>query len=517
MVEMTQTIRKLCLFAGSVLFGAAVLRAQQPSVEARIAGLEGNAEYMLLLEEDARLQMREDSVVNAVETMRRRLRGNPAEGRRLADEILELENRIFEIRTAKGRLIDRINAIEQNWVLANLNGAALPEKPAAPQVPKIPEAQQARNLVDNACFRDELPPADYAALQRAQQLETQVLQCVERYFSNYAALDRLAGAYREATVEAEAVELYGRHAALAEENRTLADSLSEMWNYVFDNKSYAYGYLLDKMGREELLAQQEEDAAKTARTAAALSGETVSDKVVDYFLRKRLLLSSEETVAGALGLARAADSLRGVSERLEKIEFCLPRQEIEERYFLEYAPVEFSSPSKYNARHPIPECRIYARGTIYRILLGTFNARRPVSTFRGVSPLSFLENEAGKWCYYAGGFATRQEAAEAQALLKKRGFARPEIVVWRDGVYRNVSADGDDAEPVYRVEIASAAPLPEEAKQAIADAAPEAAVSRAGQKFVVGMFADPAVAERVAAALRRTLPDSEIKIAETPE
>ncbi|MDE6828418.1 MAG: SPOR domain-containing protein, partial [Alistipes sp.] len=82
-------IRKFGLFAGAALLFAGVMRAQQPPVEARIAGLEDNAEYMSLLEEDARLQIREDSVVHAVEGMRRQLRENPEEGLKFADEILE--------------------------------------------------------------------------------------------------------------------------------------------------------------------------------------------------------------------------------------------------------------------------------------------------------------------------------------------------------------------------------------------------------------------------------------------
>lgn len=510
-------IRKFGLFAGAVLLCAAAMYAQQPSVQARIAGLEGNAEYMTLLEEDARLQIREDSVVNAVEEMRRQLRENPAEGRRLADEILELENCIFEIRTAKGRLIDKINTIEQNWVLANLDGTAAPAESPEPAAPAIPEAQKVRNLVENAWFRNELPEADYVALQRAQQLETQASLCAERYFSNYETLGQLADAYGEATAEAEAVEIYDRYRTLTDVNRALADSLSEVWNYVFDNKSYAYGYLLDKMGKEEMLVRQEEAGAKIARTAAALDGETVSDEIVDYFLRKQLLVSYETTLAELLGFAQAADSLYGVAERLAAIEYCRPPQELTERYFLVYEHVEFPSTPKYNAHNPIPECTIYARGTIYRILLGTFNAKRPVSTFRGVAPLSCLENDEGKWCYYAGGFATRQEAEEAQALLKKRGFARPEVVVWSDGVYRNVTVDGEASEEVFRIEIASAAPLSEEVKRAIAETAGEAGISRAGQKFVVGMFDDRAVAERVAAAVRRAAPDLEIKIEETAE
>ena len=65
-------VRKTCiLFLFAALLGAGSLRAQQLSVEARIAGLESNEEYMSLLREDAQLQMREDSIVNAVERARR--------------------------------------------------------------------------------------------------------------------------------------------------------------------------------------------------------------------------------------------------------------------------------------------------------------------------------------------------------------------------------------------------------------------------------------------------------------
>ncbi|MDE6828268.1 MAG: SPOR domain-containing protein, partial [Alistipes sp.] len=90
-------------------------------------------------------------------------------------------------------------------------------------------------------------------------------------------------------------------------------------------------------------------------------------------------------------------------------------------------------------------------------------------------------------------------------------------VMWSDGVYRNVSGDGEAAREVFRIEIASAAPLTAEVRQAIAGTAGEAAISRAGQKFVVGMFDDRAVAERVAAAVRQAAPGLEIKIEEITE
>ncbi|MCM1150433.1 MAG: SPOR domain-containing protein [Alistipes sp.] len=514
---MTKTIRLICLFAGAVLCCASGVCARRPPVEARIAGLEGDGEYMSLLEEDARLQEREDSVVRAVEGMRRRLRENPADLRSLSDEILELENRIFEIRTAKGRLIDKINTIEQNWVLANLDAAEPEGGSDRPADPGIPESQKKRYLLANRYFRDRLPAEDYAALQQAQRLEPLAEACMRRYCANHAELLRLAEAYRAATAEEEAVPLFDRYGALETENGALADSLSAMWNYICDNKNFAYDYLLDKLGEEELLALQERSAAEAAGSFAELAGTTASDEIVDYMLRRQAIVDYETSVAALLGFAQAADSLRGVAVRLSSVDFLLPRSELEERCFLEYDSVAFSSSPKYDARNPIPECRIYARGTIYRVLLGTFGAKRPPSVFRGAWPLSYRVNGQGKWCYYAGGFATRREAEETQARLKKRGFVRPEIVVWCDGVYRNVSVDGDPEQGLFRIEIATSEALPEEVREAIASSAGEAGVSRAGQKFVVGLFDDRTVAERVESAVRRAAPDLEIKIVEAAE
>ena len=92
MVEVTQTMfRRILIYAlGAVFLTAGGVRAQQPEVEARIAGLEGNAEYMSLLREDAQLQIREDSIVNAVERMRQNCnpRGRASTSFRIVDPVV---------------------------------------------------------------------------------------------------------------------------------------------------------------------------------------------------------------------------------------------------------------------------------------------------------------------------------------------------------------------------------------------------------------------------------------------
>ena len=513
--------RKIYIYAlGAIFLTVGALQAQQPKVEARIAGLEGNAEYMSLLNQDAQLQIREDSIVNAVEQMRRQLREDPTKRQQYSQEILQLEGKIFEIRNAKGRLIDRINTIEQEWVLASLNGAA--QQPAGPVEKSpgtaIPDSLKVRNLVDNLYFREHLPAEDYAALREAQKQELQAVDYVNRFFANHGTLTELAETYAAVQTEAEAMEVFERYKTLQGLNHALADSLAVTWNNIFDNKSYAYGYLLDKMGKEEVLTREEEALSEAARQLTALQGETASDAVADYFLRKRVVVDYETAVAEVLALDAARDSLRGVAAQLKSIDFRLPRVEVAERYFLDYDSVAILSKQMYSYQKPIPECKVYANGTIYRILLGTFNTKRAAATFRGAYPLCYQINDDGKWCYYTGGFATLAEAEAAQVMLKKHGFVRPEIVVWTDGVARNLSLDSEAPKIAYRVEITGTDALSDAVKEVIAATAEGYELSRVGnQLFVVGTFDDKAVADRLAEAIRLADTALELKVAEITE
>jgi len=163
---------------------------------------------------------------------------DPRTGSAIQQEILQLESRIFEVRNAKGRLIDKINAIEQEWVLANLNGAAQqPAEPAAESpAGAIPDSLKVRNLVFNPYFREQLPEADYAALRRAQGLELDAVDYVNRYFANYGTICELAEAYAAAQTEADAGEIYVPLQYVAGRSTACWPIRSpRAWNYIADN------------------------------------------------------------------------------------------------------------------------------------------------------------------------------------------------------------------------------------------------------------------------------------------
>lgn len=515
MVEMIRMLHKTYILFIAALLAAGSLRAQQ--VAPRIAGLEGNQEYMTLLEEDARLQEREDSVIRAVEGLRQLLREKPDNRQEYSQQILHFEGRIFDIRNAKGRLIDRINTIEQDWVLSNLDRPGGVQQPAVQPAMVVPDSLKVRRLIDNPPFRRELLAEDYAALRKAQMLEPQAVDYVNRYFANHAQLTALAQEYALATVEVDALAVLERFNTLQGMNKVLADSLSESWNYIFDNKNYSYNFLLDRMGRDDMLTREEEALSDAMRELSTLSGQTASDVVADYFVRKKVLVNYEIALAEALALTQARDSLRGVAAQLAGIDFRLPKAVIEERTFIEYQPLEFSSATPYTTQNPIPECRVYPKGTIYRVLLGRFATKRAASLFRGAYPLCYQIDEQSKWCYYAGGFATLSEAEAVEKQLKAKGFVRPEIVLWIDGQMRNLTRDPQPT-ITYRVEIGGSQALSDAVKGVIAASAEGHELSRVGQQmFVVGAFDDRVQADSLAVAIRRADAALEIKVAESAE
>lgn len=506
MVEIKRMRRLIPYITLFVLLGMALQsHAQQPAVRARIAGLEQNADYMGLLQQDAQLQMREDSIASAIVQLRKQLREAPENRTQYANQIMQCENQLFEVRNAKGRIIDRINTIEQEWVLANLNADIARHEAGTKPSSEIPDSLKRRNLIENKPFQQHLAASDYTALQRAQRSEMQAIDLVNRYLANYLSIGELAAAYAQVPTEAEAIALQGQIDSLSTLNKRTADSLAHRWNYIYDNKSYAYDYLMEALRKEEQLDRQQTRISATMREIGTLQGTTASDELVDYFLRKQLLVGYESAIAEELGLDAAKDSLQGVSSQLAAIEFKLPRIKVEERLFIEYDSVAFSSKPHYTAENPIPACKIYQRGTIYRVLLGTFSTKRPVSTFRGAYPLSYEVTEAKKWRYYAGGFATLEEAEEAQARLKKRGFMRPEVVMWSDGEYRNLAEEPLPTATLsgYRIELTGISTLSDEVRNAILAVSETAEISRIGtNRFIIGTFDELTVAEQVAAAIR---------------
>ena len=235
-----------------------------------------------------------------------------------------------------------------------------------------------------------------------------------------------------------------------------------------------------------------------------------SDVVYGYPLNKKLVLDYEMALAEMLGYTQAYDSLAKAVRMVNTLDYAFAPVNPSPRNFIEYGSIEVTTPSKYNSAHPIPENEIFKFGTVYKVQVGNFVRKQPVSIFRNVSPLCYEKTDEGRYIYYAGAFRELSEAQEAVSQLSKIGFRKPTLVVWRDGVFEALgedavssSASSDQAEILYRVEFTdSGEEMNETVKEILSTVAPDKETSRStvaegGYVYSIGTFADRESAELV--------------------
>ena len=509
-------IRKFFIIQLLVLATVAGTASAQ-DIRPRIAGLENNERYMELLRDDARLQQREDSLVTAVNRMRDAFRSGQTAAGVSTDDILSLESGIFDVRNRRGRITAEISMIEQQWVLDNIGSQTGAQEGSGGTTlhghgHSHGEASTLRMLTDHESFERMLPSEDYNALRQARKLEMQAAELAEQFRTLCDSMVDTAAEYAVAEDAETGIPLYEKFLGQQRQAAETADELTDVWGEVFDSKNFAYGYLLEQLNGESLIERSERRFAERRSQAAENYGKYASDALADYCMERAAMVEYETAVAETLNMPEAVDSLRKVLRDEAQFEFRIPRVEMQERLFIDYADVTFSSPSIYSAHNPIPEVEIYERGKIYRILLGSFWSKQAVSLFRGAAPLGWWQKD-GKYLYFAGGYKSKSAAESAAAELKKKGFKNPVVVVWREGTYRNLATDPEADK--FRIEISGVQSLSDEVKAVIADTAPDCEVSRAGERFVVGMFADKADAQRTADAIRAVADGISIRIAGT--
>lgn len=538
MIEFKSNRIVCALVVASLFVGAAV--AQKPGIKE----LADNEEYRELMLRSEELQQHEDSIsllINEARTEYQRITAENSDSITLdrdsfATYILDLEQQIFDLRSQRGQLTSRINSIEQKWVMAQLMAppsdegnegeeelmAELPDSSSMEVIE--PEAPlYYRNLVENNIFREILTGEDYNDLLIANEEDSEMEAIARDYLATYANMRTAAEAYRNATEEAEAERILANFYDLEIEAEELSEEMQQKWNHIIDTKYYAYGYILEHEHRYDLLDKASADFSTMLQQCAANDGNYSSDALMRYIVGRPTLLGHEIEFAREMELMEAADSLSGVRDNLNLPDYRLEPIKVERRLFLDFAPIVVGRTNYYSSTNPLPELRVFERGTIYRILLGTFRSKQPMTLFKGVQPLYIQTNDDDTYSYYAGGFATLAEAEEAQLFLKEKGFRAPEVCRWEDGEMINLTEaeSAEDGEVVdlpivgmrYMVEI-EAEMLTDQMRATIEQTSPNKMVSRADGRFVVGTFTERSEADMLLTTLIDQHPDIVVTIKE---
>ncbi|MBP3289885.1 MAG: hypothetical protein J6L75_02835 [Alistipes sp.] len=511
-------IRYKIIIAGIACALLTVTDAAAQDVVARIPELGQNKNYMELLRRDELLQMRSDSLINVMRGVRLDMR-TIAEQRdtlmrntidSLSTVLADVEEKMIELRSEKVKLVDNINAIEQEFLLSsmdNIGGV---------------ESQASSSIYNNEYFRNSLFDEDYEVLMNVHKREAEARDYVKMYVENYKKIESLYDKYLKAATESESEDIYAEISVAMDENMVLDRRLAKLWTEIFDQKTYVYSYFLEKEGREDILELTENMTSEARQMQAMAVDNCASEAVADYCLQKPVVLNYEMYVAKMLDLPKTIDSLSSASRAVRQVDYRMPVIDVERRSFVDYAAIEFRSRSPYTSSNPVPDCIVYEYGTIYRILLGMYKVRQATSIFRGAVPLSVDVEDDGRFSYYAGGLRTLAEAEAAVAVMKKKGFRNPRIVEWVDGYKTNITEMGEGGRISYRIVI-TGSKLDETVQEIISSMAPDCQVSKiADDTFLVGMFGSKALAQRVADAIAKcdeglTIEISEIKSEVTEE
>ncbi len=480
--------------------------------------LEDNDEYKELMVQSERLTIKEDSIRTLLSDTRATMRSfrdsvgvtPPMDMDAYTTRIVQLEEELFNITSEQGLIANRINAIEM---------AAMEEQFAISIMEKIDivtgyqeeweddyggiesdnlvEERRHRNIIDNGCFTNSLIAADLEELRTVQQEEAEVERLSAEYIAQYELIRDLDSKYEIASSQSEADSLYGYFEPMAHVLDSLNTLISRKWNHVIDTKYYAYGYIAEKRRNTELLNKLDNEFTSMLQMCATNDDMYSSNGLMRYAIGRPAILDFEIGMATVLNLSEAQDSLQSVRNTLVVPEYQQPVVEVpERRIFIDYNDITFGRTNYYNTTNPVPDIEIYERGMVYRILLGSFKSRQPMTLFKGVQPLYIQKDDDGLNHYYAGGFATLEEAEEAQQQLRKKGFKSPEICCWLDGVMTNLTKDSvvtdEDAEATpatirYMLRIAEG-DMSDALQQYIGEQYPDKMISLTNDGYIVGAF-----------------------------
>ncbi len=482
------------------------LRGQEPEVKARVKGLESNEEYMSLLREERMFQLMNDSIQKRVYEFRQAFRNDTVNRAQKAVEILEIEERLFELRDQLGELSNKINIIEQDWILLHLNDnvaegeisdslasdslmAEGPKAEVAIDSSTLVVADTSRaHLIYNHIFEHSIDAEVLAQIRENEELELQLEKDAREYLRNHNRLLDLKNQHSMADSASLATALFEQFVEVQEANLELESRIADSWSKVFDDKTYAYNYLLDNTNNTAL---RDTFNVRFNEIAARITDSDVPSPVLlNYALQRVALTEYELEMATLFELPKAVDSL---SSKLESTNVSgligmSHIGQIAERVFLNYEDISTHKTSLYNSRNPIPECEIYPKGTIYRILLGTFSTAQSPTIFRGAAPL-YVQNIYGKYRYFAGGFASDSLAFAAQKQCKEMGFRKPEVVVWVDGQYFNLSealeSEESEENSKFRVTFESEEPLSKDAITQIRTEANNSDIIKSGSTYSI--------------------------------
>ena len=438
----------------------------------------------------------------------------------ISSQILNFEQEVLDIRTRQRQVVGGIANLDQRYIINQINRGSGEVKDYSYSSIKEDNVEH-EQLIHNGIVARSLSAGGYADLKLAQQEDEQMPRLVEEYIATYKRMGRCVRAYNIATDEGEGDSIYDNYLSLRDMADSLGGVIDSYWSHILNAKYYAYGYILERYGLYHLLDNSSADFSNMQQVCANEDGKYQLDALMHYALGRPTLVAFERDFANEMGLSKAADSLKRVYDAILQPEYRLEPITLERKLFVEYEPLRFGAKDFYRDTNPIPEVKVYTRGTIYRILLGTYRNLQTPSIFKGAQPLYVAKGESG-YSYYVAGYASEEEANIAVEELMAKGFKEPEVCCWHDGKLRNSDeSESEDADTEVSqtlghryIVLLECSTISESMRSTISAVAPDKRISRRGVGFAIGTFTARSDAESLQKVLSEDHPNIKVSIIE---
>lgn len=446
--------------------------------------LESNTEYRTYKSQLDSLLREQQLIVDEIEHYKELSEADALKKEEYISLVLKMEGQLFDLRSRMGIVSSKCGAIEQEFIIKNIGK----KRPETEIVASTSKSTNHTNFLLNKFFVDNITTEEMKLINRVANVDSIAFVLRDSMRVKAELLKQISEQLRHTQRAELSDSLYTIGEEALGAVKSYEKTLMGCWNEMFDTKIYVYTRLLDKLNVSVSSLSKLSERAREVRSAKdEAEGSKFSVVFYAYPMEQQLVLSYEKILAEKLAYISSIDSLNKKIEIADAMQFEEEAIELPQWDYVLFRPVVVGG-KVHSAHNPVKKMIIPTYGSVYSLRISTLtNPLASYGALRNVNPVSVFRNEAGKYEYYAGMYASKDEAVDDVAKLKRLGFT-PSVVQWREG--GKVVGDGmiiplNVFENTYRVEFESVTP---EITAKLKELAPGKELLRVDDKYSIGFF-----------------------------
>ncbi|MEG1634663.1 MAG: hypothetical protein RR388_03450 [Rikenellaceae bacterium] len=464
-------------------------------VKARVEGLKNNQSYMQLMEQEYKLNVAQDSIMKLIDQKKTILKAANDDGKvKLTNEILNLEGKLFEVRSQLGNVGGKSATMEQEYIIANIESGKT-------QTEELVDESKLRNFLSSSRLKGEISDAELKTITKTKQIDALIAGSIRDIAVKSIDARSIYTSYIANGDKIIADSLAAAHTLIINEIHKIDDYAVRQWDEIYTSKLDIYNRLLDKFGASRQVVDRLNETSRDMRSGESdIDAQFIAPGISKYVRQRLLVLDYEKELTTLLNLTSATDSITSEIKKIDVTKYDISKSVLPLQESIIYSPISRLTANAHSASNPPSELTIPTKGELYKIELGTYT--KPLTTYTSlhrISPAEFLELADGKFRYWAGSYKTFDEAESASKNLNKLGL-NTKVASWKDGIN---TLDPSLSVGEYKIKITS---YTSELRALIAKEAPDKEITKSTDEngntiYNIGIFQTKSDANRVAALI----------------